>query len=147
MPLYKILTDGQTLEKVERKDFSNEQELHSLIEDNLPNMLGIRLIANEFSIPNGRIDTLGLDEDGIPIIIDSLRMNIPFSIAMRHEFLHIDKSICQANNKAHHTIAGQQSYFRCPINTASPTSSYRMQLGNSCDGRRWTGRYSWLSGR
>lgn len=70
MPLYKILPDGQTLEKVERSDFSNEQELHSLIEKNLPNILGIRLIASEFSIPNGRIDTLGLDEDGIPVIIE-----------------------------------------------------------------------------
>lgn len=70
MPLYKILSDGQTLEKVDRKGFSNEQELHSLVENNLPNMLGIRLIAREFSIPNGRIDTLGLDEDGIPVIIE-----------------------------------------------------------------------------
>ncbi|MDP2644197.1 MAG: hypothetical protein Q8P24_04610 [Desulfobacterales bacterium] len=54
MPLYKILPDGQTLDKVDRSDFLNEQELHSLIEKNLPNVLGIRLIASEFSIPNGR---------------------------------------------------------------------------------------------
>ncbi len=70
MPLYKILSDGKALEKVDRKGFSNEKELHSLIEHNLMGMLGIRLIASEYPIPNGRIDTLGLDEDGIPVIIE-----------------------------------------------------------------------------
>jgi len=33
-------------------------------------LFGIRLIAGEYAIPNGRIDTLGLDEDDIPVIIE-----------------------------------------------------------------------------
>jgi predicted transport protein len=33
-------------------------------------LLGVRLIASEYPIPNGRIDTLGLDEDDIPVIIE-----------------------------------------------------------------------------
>lgn len=70
MPLYKILSDGQTLRQVERKQFSNEEELHSLVEKNLPELLGIRLIAREYPIPNGRIDSLGIDESGIPAIIE-----------------------------------------------------------------------------
>jgi predicted transport protein len=70
MPLYRILPDGQTLQQVARNQFSNESELHSLVENNLQVLLGIRLIAHEYPIPNGRIDTLGLDEDGIPVIIE-----------------------------------------------------------------------------
>jgi predicted transport protein len=70
MPLYNILPDGRTLRQVARNEFSNEDELHSLVENNLQELLGIRLIAREYPIPNGRIDTLGLDEDGIPVIIE-----------------------------------------------------------------------------
>jgi predicted transport protein len=69
MPLFKVLSD-LTLEKIERQEFSNEEELHRLIEKNLLYMMGIRLIATEYPIPNGRIDTLGLDEDEIPVIIE-----------------------------------------------------------------------------
>lgn len=70
MPLYKILTDGRTLRQVERRGFSNEEELHTLVENNLAELLGIKMIAREYPIPNGRIDTLGLDEGGIPVIIE-----------------------------------------------------------------------------
>ena len=69
MPLLRILPD-LTLEKIERKEFPNEAELHRLIEKNLLYVMGIRLIATEYPIPNGRIDTLGLDEDEIPVIIE-----------------------------------------------------------------------------
>jgi predicted transport protein len=69
MSLYKLRKD-MTLEKVNRKGFNNEKELHQLIENNLSYLLGIRMIASEYPIPNGRIDTLGLDERGIPVIIE-----------------------------------------------------------------------------
>jgi len=70
MPLYRIDREGQHLEKVDRSEFSNEAELQSLVEQNLDFLLGVRLIATEYPIPNGRIDSLGLDEDGIPVIIE-----------------------------------------------------------------------------
>jgi predicted transport protein len=69
MPLFKVLPD-LALEKIERQEFTNEEELHRLIEKNLLYVMGIRLIATEYPIPNGRIDTLGLDEDEIPVIIE-----------------------------------------------------------------------------
>ena len=70
MPLYRILPDGHTLQQVARNEFANEAELHSLVENNLQTLLGIRLIAGEYAIPSGRIDTLGLDEDSVPVIIE-----------------------------------------------------------------------------
>jgi predicted transport protein len=69
MALFK-LKDGPNLERVNRKEFKNEQELHELIEKNLRYAMGINLIATEYPIPNGRIDTLGLDESGVPVIIE-----------------------------------------------------------------------------
>lgn len=69
MPLFKVLPD-LILEKIERQEFDNEEELHRLIEKNLMYVMGIRIIATEYPIPNGRIDTLGLDEDEIPVIIE-----------------------------------------------------------------------------
>ena len=70
MPLYRLDKRNGHLEKVDRSEFSSEAELQSLVERNLDVLLGIRLIATEYPIPNGRIDSLGLDEDGIPVIIE-----------------------------------------------------------------------------
>jgi len=69
MSLFKILKNS-SLDRIDRHEFKNEQELHSLIEKNLSRLMGISLIASEYPIPNGRIDTLGLDEDGVPVIIE-----------------------------------------------------------------------------
>jgi predicted transport protein len=70
MPLYRILPDGQAVRQVPRNEFANEAELHTFVENNLPELLGIRLIEREYPIPNGRIDSLGLDEDRVPVIIE-----------------------------------------------------------------------------
>ena len=49
-----------------------EKSLQTLIERNLETFLGVRFIASEFSTGpdhGGRMDTLGLDENGCPVII------------------------------------------------------------------------------
>ncbi len=53
-----------------------ERDLQILFEQNLNALLGIRFIASEFStgpVHGGRIDTLGLDQDGCPVIIEYKR--------------------------------------------------------------------------
>jgi predicted transport protein len=67
--LFKV-DEKSILKKVDRKEFKNEAELQKLIERNLLYVMGIRFIASEYPIPNGRIDTLGLDEDDVPVIIE-----------------------------------------------------------------------------
>ena len=69
LSLFKV-DENSTLKKVDRKDFKNEAELQKLIENNLLYVMGIRFIATEYPIPNGRIDTLGIDEDDVPVIIE-----------------------------------------------------------------------------
>ena len=53
-----------------------EKPLQSLIETNLDSLLGIRFLASEYSTGKthaGRIDTLGLDENNCPVIIEYKR--------------------------------------------------------------------------
>jgi len=69
MSLFKI-DSNSTLKKIDRQEFNNEAELQKLVEKNLLYVMGIRFIASEYPIPNGRIDTLGIDEDNVPVIIE-----------------------------------------------------------------------------
>jgi len=54
-----------------------EKSLQVLFEKNLEPLLGVRFLATEYStgpIHGGRIDTLGIDEDGTPVIIEYKRL-------------------------------------------------------------------------
>lgn len=54
-----------------------EKSLQTLIEQNLEALLGVRFLATEYStgpVHGGRIDTLGIDEDGTPVIIEYKRL-------------------------------------------------------------------------
>ncbi len=53
-----------------------EKSLQNLMEKNLQDFLNIRFIASEYSTSKshkGRIDTLGLDENNCPVIIEYKR--------------------------------------------------------------------------
>src|SRR6516225_3418175 len=53
-----------------------EKSLQSLIERNLEAFLSVRFLASEYSTGKahgGRIDTLGIDENGSPVIIEYKR--------------------------------------------------------------------------
>jgi predicted transport protein len=69
------LTQGQATEL--HGDASDlEKPLQTLIESNLEPLLGIRFLASEYSTGKthaGRIDTLGLDENDCPVILEYKR--------------------------------------------------------------------------
>jgi predicted transport protein len=72
MPLFKINAD-QDVTQIKSLTFSRELELQKLCEKNLETLFSVRFIASEFSIGQqqpGRIDTLGLDREGSPVIIE-----------------------------------------------------------------------------
>ena len=51
-----------------------EKSLQTLIERNLETFLGVRFLASEFVTSNGgRMDTLGIDENSCPVIIEYKR--------------------------------------------------------------------------
>ena len=50
-----------------------EKSVQTQFEKNLEVLLGVRFLASEFTITEGRVDTLGLDENGCPVIIEYKR--------------------------------------------------------------------------
>lgn len=72
MPLYRI-TPEQTIAQIKPSSFPKERDLQKLFEANLVTLLGVRFIGSEFTTGDrqrGRIDSLGVDQDGNPTIIE-----------------------------------------------------------------------------
>ena len=58
------------------KSLALERSLQTMIEKHLEELLGVRFLATEYSTGKthrGRIDTLGIDENGCPVIIEYKR--------------------------------------------------------------------------
>lgn len=72
MSIYKINNNIARQLPLKQNGFGNEFALRDFFaeNDNLYNILGIKFLAKEYQIPNGRIDTLGIDENGSPVIIE-----------------------------------------------------------------------------
>jgi predicted transport protein len=69
-------TDGEAVTQLMGHSVALEKSLQTLIEKNLDVFLGIRFLATEHSTGKthgGRIDTLGIDENGCPCIIEYKR--------------------------------------------------------------------------
>ena len=61
------------MKELNGEEFKKERELQNLVENNLETILGVKFLATEYVIENGRIDTLGIDENNSPVIIEYKR--------------------------------------------------------------------------
>lgn len=52
-----------------------EKELQNLIEDNMEKFFGARFLKSEYVITNGRMDSIGIDENNCPVIVEYKRSN------------------------------------------------------------------------
>ena len=69
------LTGGKAKE-LQGESIALEKSLQHLIEANLDELLGIRFLASEYDTGKahgGRIDSLGLDEDNCPVVLEYKR--------------------------------------------------------------------------
>lgn len=69
-------TTKQTVTEIPGNSGGLEKSLQNLIEANLEAMIGVRFLSSEHATGKthaGRIDTLGLDENGFPVIIEYKR--------------------------------------------------------------------------
>lgn len=67
-------TQGDALVELEGSSAPLERGLQTLFERNLETLLGVRFLASEFvTTHGGRMDTLGIDENGYPVIIEYKR--------------------------------------------------------------------------
>lgn len=65
--------EGGTFGKLESSSARVERSLQTQFEANLDALLGVRFLKTEFTFPGGRIDTLGIDENNCPVIIEYKR--------------------------------------------------------------------------
>lgn len=69
MALFKI--NGAAVKKITAKELDLEKNLQTLFENNLEELLNIVFLSHEYPTSfGGRIDTLGIDKDGAPCIIE-----------------------------------------------------------------------------
>ena len=69
MALFKI--NGSAVKKITAKELDLERNLQELFEANLEEILSIIFLAHEYSTSfGGRIDTLGIDKNGSPCILE-----------------------------------------------------------------------------
>lgn len=66
---------GQRLTEVPGSSVNVEVDLQRLVEANMETALGVRFLATEYRTGRhgGRVDSLGLDEDGTPVIVEYKR--------------------------------------------------------------------------
>ena len=72
MPLFRLDAQNQAL-RIAPGPFRLERQLQQVIEANMDEIFGTRFVASEFAFRGeqpGRIDTLGLDWEGAPTIIE-----------------------------------------------------------------------------
>ncbi|MFE9308080.1 DUF5655 domain-containing protein [Streptomyces sp. NPDC006706] len=92
-----------------------ESEVQGLVEANMEMLLGVRFLASEYSIGpvhGGRIDSLGLDENGSPVVVEYKRgvdsgvinqglFYLSWLMDHRAEFQHLVRDQLGATTAAH----------------------------------------------
>lgn len=72
MPLFKV--EGKNVRRILPKDLDLEKNLQRVVEENLEEVLGVTFLYHEYPTSfGGRMDTLGIDADGAPCIIEYKR--------------------------------------------------------------------------
>ncbi len=72
--LFRVSTAG--VQELTGQSVTVEKSLQNLIEGHLEDLLGVRFLASEYTTGKthgGRIDTLGIDENGFPVIVEYKR--------------------------------------------------------------------------
>ena len=72
LKLFKI---NGNVEELKSKSVTIEKELQNTIEKNMQEFFGVRFLASEYRIDNGRMDSIGIDENNCPIIFEYKRFS------------------------------------------------------------------------
>ncbi|RST03794.1 endonuclease NucS domain-containing protein [Streptomyces sp. WAC05950] len=69
----KLFSTGGGVREIEPRLAEEEADVQALIEAHMEIMLGVRFLASEYEFPGGRIDSLGLDENNAPVVVEYKR--------------------------------------------------------------------------
>src|SRR3990167_1014971 len=70
MAIFKIDSKRAQQLSLKKDGFGNEFNLRDFFAENLGEILGVRFLEKEYPTTDGRIDTLGIDENNSPVIIE-----------------------------------------------------------------------------
>jgi len=69
----KLFRYGQTVEELKSTSVTLERELQTVIENNMMEFFGVTFLDTEYVIDNGRMDSIGIDENNCPVIFEYKR--------------------------------------------------------------------------
>lgn len=65
----KLFSIKGQIEELQSKEVTLEKELQKLLEENMNTFFGVTFLKSEYRITNGRMDSIGIDENNCPIIL------------------------------------------------------------------------------
>ncbi len=71
----KLFKVNERVEELKSKSVTIEKELQNVIEKNMQEFFGVRFLASEYRIDNGRMDSMGIDENNCPVIFEYKRFS------------------------------------------------------------------------
>lgn len=106
--------EGELVKKIEGQSVAIERTLQVLLEKHLEEFLGVRFLASEYStgpVHGGRVDTLGIDENNCPVIIEykrAMNENVINQGLFYLDWLldHRAEFVILVQNKIDHSTAG-----------------------------------------
>ena len=69
----KLFKVGQKVEELKSSVMELEKKLQTLIEKNMDRFFNVQFLASEYAIPDGRMDSIGIDENKAPVIFEYKR--------------------------------------------------------------------------
>lgn len=69
----KLFSLGETVKERTSSEVILEKELQILIEQNMETFFGVRFLKSEYAVTNGRMDSIGIDENNSPVIFEYKR--------------------------------------------------------------------------
>ena len=69
----KLFNINGTVVELPSKQVTLEKELQKLLEDNMQTFFGVTFLKSEYKITNGRMDSIGIDENNCPVIFEYKR--------------------------------------------------------------------------
>ena len=69
----KLFNTKGHVEELPSKQVTLEKELQKLLEDNMQTFFGVTFLKSEYKITNGRMDSIGIDENNCPVIFEYKR--------------------------------------------------------------------------
>lgn len=69
----KLFRVGAKVEELKSSAVDLEKKLQTLIECNMEKFFNVKFLASEYSIPEGRMDSVGIDENNAPVIFEYKR--------------------------------------------------------------------------